>query len=428
MSMDQQRDKAIALVATLDTKGPETAYLKARIEQRGFSTLILDTGILEHRDPSAPEGQFPPEMIAAEGGADLQELRLLFSEKGTRNKGIRAMAEGSARLLSRLYREGRFRGVIGIGGAQGTEICTAAMRALPVGVPKIMVSTVASGKTPFGIYVGTRDLTIMHSVVDILGVNSWTRRILANAAGAITGMCDIDPLPEESGRPRIGITIYGQTTPGGMAVKAALEEKGFEVIAFHPNGTGGRAMEEMAIEHFLDGLLDLTPHELTDELFGGIHAGHPESSLSAGRVGIPRLLVPGVMEVMTMAEPETIPDAFRDHPRLPHNPHITLVRVSREQMIQLGRVLGERLNRSSGPVIVAIPRGGYSFYNRPGLLFHDPPADRAFVEVLKETLRRDIPVWELEGHINDPEFAQALVPLFLDMMEHAGVRGIGVPQ
>jgi uncharacterized protein (UPF0261 family) len=420
--MDQQRDKAIAIVATLDTKGPETAYLKTRIEQRGFSTLILDTGILEHRDPSAPEGQFPPEAIAAEGGANLQQLRLLFSEKGTRNKGIRAMAQGSARLLSRLYGEGRFLGVIGIGGAQGTEICTAAMRALPVGVPKIMVSTVASGKTPFGIYVGTRDLTIMHSVVDILGVNSWTRRILANAAGAITGMCDIDPLPEESGRPRIGITIYGQTTPAGMALRSALEEKGFEVIAFHSNGTGGRAMEEMAAEHLLDGLLDLTAHELTDELFGGIHAGHPERILSAGRAGIPRLLVPGAMDVITMAEPETIPDSFRDHPCLPHNPHITLVRVGKDQMIQLGRVLGERLNQSSGPVVVAIPRGGYSFYNRPGLLFYDPPADRALVETLKETLRSDIPVWELEGHINDPEFAQALLPLFLDMMEQVGIN------
>ncbi len=422
MSMYPQRDKVIALVATLDTKGPETAYLKARIEQRGFGTLILDTGILEHRDPLAPKGQFSAEAIAAEGGADLRELRLLSAEKGTRNKGIRAMAEGSARLLSRLYGEGRFQGVIGVGGAQGTEICTHAMRVLPIGVPKIMVSTVASGKTPFGIYVGTRDLTIMHSVVDILGVNSWTRRILANAAGAIAGMCDIDPLPEESGRPRIGITIYGQTTPGGMALRSALEEEGFEVIAFHSNGTGGRALEEMAAEHLLDGLLDLTPHELTDELFGGIHAGHPERILAAGLAGVPRLLVPGAIDVITMAEPETIPDSFRDHMRLPHNPHITLVRAGREQMIQLGRVLGERLNRSSGPVVVAIPRVGYSFYNRPGLLFYDPPADRAFVEVLRETLRSDIPVYELDGHINDPEFVQALVPLFLNMMETVGIN------
>ena len=425
--MDPIRDKIIAVIATLDTKGPEVAYLKSRIERQGFKTLILNTAILECRDEAAPECQFLPEEIAREGGVHLQELRLLCEEKGTRSKGIRAMAEGSARLLSRLYGEGRFRGVVGLGGAQGTEICTSAMRALPFGVPKVMVSTVASGKTPFGIYVGTRDLTIMHSVVDILGINSLTRRILANAAGAITGMCDLDPLEEESGRPRIGITIYGQTTPGGLALKAALEQQGFEVIAFHPNGTGGRAMEEMAVAHFLDGLLDLTPHELTDELFGGIHAGDPERILAAGRTGIPRLLVPGAMEVITMAEPETIPASFQDHPRLPHNPHITLVRAGRDQMIQLGRVLGERLNQSSGPVIVAIPRGGYSFYNRPGLLFYDPPADRAFVEVLKETLRSDIPVVELEGHINDPEFGQALLPLFLNMMEHVGVPGAGVP-
>jgi len=267
--MDPKQDKVIVLIATLDTKGPEAAYLKERIRQRGFGVLILDTGILEHRDPSAPQGHYSPETIAAEGGADLRELRLLFSEKGTRNKGIRAMAEGSALLLGRLYGEGRFQGVIGVGGAQGTEICTYAMRALPVGVPKLMVSTVASGKTPFGIYVGTRDLTIMHSVVDILGMNAWTRRILANAAGAIIGMCDIDPLPEEPGRYRVGITIYGQTTPCGMALRSALEAQGCEVIAFHSNGTGGRAMEEMAAEHHLDGLLDLTPHELTDELFGG---------------------------------------------------------------------------------------------------------------------------------------------------------------
>lgn len=423
--MDVNRDKTIAVIATLDTKGPEVAYLKSRIERQGFKTLILNTGILECRDPATPECQYMPDEIAREGGVNLQELRLLCAEKGRRSQGIRAMADGAARILKKLNEEGRFRGVIGVGGAQGTEICATAMRALPLGVPKVMVSTVASGKTPFGIYVGTRDLTIMHSVVDILGINSVSRRILANAAGAITGMCSIGPLEEGSGLPRIGITIYGQTTPGGLALKTDLEEKGFEVIAFHPNGTGGRAMEEMAVEHFLDGLLDLTPHEVTDELFGGIHAGPPERILAAGRAGIPRLLVPGAVDVITMAEPETIPETFRGQPRLPHNPHITLVRTSRDQMVELARVIGERLNQAGGPTAVVIPRGGYSFYNRPGLIFYDPEADQAFVEALKGTLRKDIPVWELEGHINDPEFVKELVPIFLDLMKQAGVYGKG---
>lgn len=421
--MESVREKTVAVIATLDTKGPEAAYLKSRIERQGFETLILNTAILECRDPAAPECQFFPDDIAREGGVDLPELRLLCAEKGTRNQGIRAMAEGSARILGRLYREGRFRGVVGVGGAQGTEICTAAMRVLPVGVPKVMVSTVASGRTPFGIYVGTRDLTIMHSVVDILGMNSLTRRILANAAGAITGMCGLEPLEEGPRRPRIGMTIYGQTTPAGLALKAALEEKGFEVFAFHSNGTGGRAMEEMAVEKALDGLLDLTGHEITDELLGGIHAGYAGRFSEAGRAGVPRLLVPGAVDVITMAEPETIPEPLKNQPCLPHNPHITLIRTSKEQMIRAARALADRLNQSAGPVAVAIPRGGFSFYNRPGLIFYDPEADRAFAETLQGILKKEIPVFALDGHINDPEFFQALVPLFLDLMDRAGLSG-----
>ena len=231
--------KAIALIATLDTKGPEAAFVKDRIESSGYETLILDTGILAQRDSSAPVPHVPADEIARQGGEDRADLIAKSAEKETRNRGIRAMAEGSAKILRQLFDDGRIGAVIGLGGAQGTEISTYAMRALPIGVPKVMVSTVASGQTPFGIYTGTRDITIMHSVVDILGLNSLTRRVLANAAAAVVGMAGAERLEDIPSRLRVGITLYGQTTPAGLAIKPQLESKGYEVFAFHSTGTGG---------------------------------------------------------------------------------------------------------------------------------------------------------------------------------------------
>jgi uncharacterized protein (UPF0261 family) len=327
------------------------------------------------------------------------------------------MAEGSTRVLKRLYEEGRFRGVLGLGGAQGTEICTSAMRALPLGVPKVMVSTVASGQTPFGIYTGTRDITMMHSVVDILGVNFLTRRILGNAAGAVVGMAEAALLEVENPRVKVGITIYGTTTPGGLAAKALLEDRGYEVIAFHPNGAGGSAMEELATEGSLDGLLDLTTHEVTDELFGGIHAGNSERLVAAGRAGVPRLLVPGSADFMTFAELGKVPKAYQGHPSVPHNPHITLVRANVDQMARLAIVVAERLNQSRGPAAVAIPARGFSFYNREDLIFFDAKANRAYSETLKARLSSHIPVYEFDVHINDPGFAAEIVPLLGGLME-----------
>lgn len=411
--------KTIAVIATLDTKGPEAAFLKDCIEQTGHKVLILDTGILEYRHPSAPEADISADEIAREGGEDRSLLASQSSEKGIRDRGVRAMAQGSAAILKHLYEEGRFHAVIGLGGAQGTEICTTAMRALPLGVPKVMVSTVASGQTPFGIYTGTRDLTIMHSVVDILGLNSLTRRILANAAGASVGMADVSSSADEGVQPRVGVTIYGTTTPGGLAIKRLLEERGYEVVTFHPNGTGGMAMEELAVEGFLDGLLDLTTHEITDELFGGIHASTANRLVSSGHAGVPRLLVPGSADFMTFAERERVPVEYRDHPFVPHNPHITLVRAGNDQMAQLARVVAERLNEAIGPVAVAIPLQGFSFYNRKGLVFFDRRANRTYVETLKGSLHSNIPVYEIDTHINDPEFAQAVVPLFDQLMQKA---------
>ncbi|MEE9612623.1 MAG: Tm-1-like ATP-binding domain-containing protein [Desulfatiglandales bacterium] len=417
--MSQKHEKAIAIIATLDTKGPEAGYVKSCIEDAGYGSLVLDTGILDRKDPSSPVPDISADEIAKEGGEDRMELVSRSSEKGIRDRGIRAMAKGSAQILSQLYKNGRIRGVVGLGGAQGTEICAAAMRALPLGVPKVMVSTVASGQTPFGIYTGTRDLTMMHSVVDILGLNSLTRRILANAAGAVVGMAEVSLQERESTRRRVGITIYGQTTPAGMAIKDLLESKGYEVFTFHSNGTGGQAMEELAVEGLLDALFDLSTHELSDELFGGIHAGDTERLLAGGLKGVPRLVLPGALDVITLREPETIPEVFRSQPFAPHNPHITLVRANAEQMTRLATVMAERLNQAVGPVAVAIPKGGFSFYNRDGLHFRDLEADKAFVHTLKSKLKPEIPIHEFEMHVNDPPFVTEIVSLFEAFLERA---------
>jgi uncharacterized protein (UPF0261 family) len=404
--------RVIAIIATLDTKGPETAFVRSQIEASGFGTLILDTSILERRNPENLHPQISANDIALEGGEDRADLIARSAEKETRNRGIRAMATGSARILRKLYDGGEICGVIALGGAQGTEISTCAMRALPLGVPKLMVSTVASGQTPFGIYTGTRDITIMHSVVDILGLNSLTRRVLANAAGAVVGMAQAKVLEDGEPRTRVGITIYGQTTPAALAIKPRLENMGYEVFAFHSNGTGGRAMEELAVENMLDVIFDLSTHEITDEIFGGIHAGDSQRLLAGGLRGIPRLVVPGALDLITLGEPESIPEAYKLQPSVRHNPHITLVRLTGEQMVRVAEVVGFRLNQAKGPVVVAVPSGGYSFYNREGLHFRDVEADRMFVETLRRILKPVIPIFEIESHVNDPPFVEKILSIF----------------
>jgi len=410
-------DKAIAIIATLDTKGPEAAFVKARIEQAGYPTVVLDTGILAPREAAGPPPDVSADQIAAEGGEERAELIAKSVEKETRNRGIRAMSRGSAKILRQLYDQGRICGVIGLGGAQGTEIGACAMRALPLGVPKMMVSTVASGQTPFGIYTGTRDLTIMHSVVDILGLNSLMRQVLSNAVGAVVGMVRSGPMEASSTSLKIGITLYGQTTPAALVIKPRLEARGYEVFAFHSNGTGGQAMEELAVEGLLDGLFDLSTHEITDEIFGGIHAGDANRLLAGGLKGIPRLVVPGGLDIITLRELEAVPEIYRHQPFVKHNPHITLVRLTIDQMIQVADAMAERLNQAFAPVIVAIPKGGFSFYNRDGLHFRNPEADQAFVRTLKAKLKPEIEICELDGHVNDSIFIEAILSKFERLMK-----------
>jgi uncharacterized protein (UPF0261 family) len=410
-------DKAIAIIATLDTKGPEAGFVKSRIEAAGFPTVLMDTGILERRDPAGPSPDISADRIAEEGGENRAELIAQSAEKETRIRGIRAMSKGSAKILRQLYDQDRICGAIGLGGSQGTEIGAYAMRALPLGVPKMMVSTVASGQTPFGIYTGTRDLTIMHSVVDILGLNSLMRQVLSNAVGAVVGMVRARTTEAPSTSLKIGITLYGQTTPAALVIKPQLEARGYEVFAFHCNGTGGQAMEEMAVEGQLDGLFDLSTHEITDEIFGGIHAGDANRLLAAGLKGIPRLVIPGGLDIITLRELEKVPEIYRHQPYVKHNPHITLVRLTREQMVKVANVMVERLNQATAPVIVAIPKGGFSFYNKDGLHFRDIEADEAFVQTLKAKLKPEIEICDLNGHVNDSIFIEAVLSIFERLMK-----------
>jgi uncharacterized protein (UPF0261 family) len=278
------------------------------------------------------------------------------------------------------------------------------MRALPIGFPKLMVSTVASGYAQFGTYVGTKDLLMMHSVVDILGLNLFSRMILSNAAGAIMGMVERGRKIDKSEKKQIGMTIYGTTTPGCMVAKAYLESKGFEVVAFHPNGTGGKAMEEMIEEGILNGVLDMTTHELTDELVGGLHRAGPNRLEGAGRKGIPQVVVPGSIDFIVTGPASSLPPEYRNRKYIAHNPSMSLVRTSSEEMKMVGKIMASKLNEARGPTIVMIPLRGFSYPNRKGEALYDEEGNQAFINTLKRDLK-GVKVIEVDAHINDPEFA-----------------------
>ncbi len=395
--MKKRSSKAILIIATLDTKGPETQYLKDLIQRSGFKALVMDTGIL---GAPAFESNLSRDEVAQAGGTQIEEL-IRNREKG---RAIQAMAEGSKKIVQQLYREGKIAGIVGLGGAQGTEIGTSAMRALPVGVPKLMVSTVASGYAQFGTYVGTKDLLMMHSVVDILGLNVFSRTILSNAAGAMMGMVEKRAKIEQPEKKQIGMTIYGTTTPGCMVAKAYLESKDLEVVAFHPNGTGGRAMEEMVGEGILNGVLDMTTHELIDELVGGLHRAGPNRLEGAGRKGIPQVVVPGSIDFIVTGPASSLPPEYRKRKYIAHNPSMTLVRTSSEEMKTVGKIMASKLNEARGPTIVMIPLRGFSYPNRKGEALYDEEGNQAFMKTLKRDLK-GVKVIEIDAHINDPEFA-----------------------
>jgi len=388
--------KTVALLGALDTKGVEYGFVKQCIEARGLCTLVIDSGVLG--EPRIP-ADVPREAVARAGGADLADLLA----KQDRGEAVAAMARGAAALVARLYAERRFDGIMALGGGGGTSVACAAMRALPLGVPKVMVSTVAG--TDVSGYVGVKDIVMVPSIVDVSGINRISREIFARAAGAICGMLQTEVPPGED-KPLIAASMFGNSTPCVEAAKAILEAAGFEVLVFHATGTGGRTMESLIEAGLIAGVLDITTTEWADELVGGVLTAGPTRLEATARHGVPAIVTPACLDMVNFWAPPTVPQKFQGRRFYPHNPNITLMRTTPDECRRLGEIVAEKLNLSRGPVSVLIPLRGWSMIDSPGGPFWWPEADRAFADALKTRLRPDIPVIEIDANVNHPEFAR----------------------
>jgi uncharacterized protein (UPF0261 family) len=411
-------DKPILLIATHDTKEAEARFLKSCIEANGNPVLVMDSGILA---PATGRVDISQKEVADRAGTPLEEALA----RGDKRECTEIMCRGAASLAKELLEEGRIFGVIGIGGAQGTEIASSAMRALPTGVPRLIASTVANGPHQFGFYVGTKDLTIMHTVSDLQGLNFLSKQILQNAAGAICGMVRHfeGRLPEPKGIP-VAMSMLGTTTPGALRAKQILERNGYEVVTFHQNGTGGIAMEDMISEGVFRAVLDLNLHEIGDRYVGGLHGAIRGDRLTAaGAMGLPQIVAPGSGNYTVQGSPESLTDDMRRRKHFNYNPHLTLVRLKPEELIEVAKEIADKLNRASGPVEVFIPLKGFSFPDREGLPHWEPEGNRVFIDALKKHLDDAIPLVELDAHINDADFIDPVIEAFMAMMADHNAKG-----
>jgi uncharacterized protein (UPF0261 family) len=407
--------KTIAIMATLDTKGEEVKYLKEQIEHRGKKVFIIDMGL--RGIPAAMPTDVTREMLAQASGSTMAVV-----EKKVRGEAIEIMVKGIAKVVRDLYNQGKFQGIMAIGGLDGALLASPGLRALPLGVPKFLLTPIAEGNEKFGTYIGTSDMIMMHSVVDILGINQISRKVFDNAVGAMVGMVDMNVVPRLEGRNVIAATMYGNTTPAVMRAKKVLEEKGFEVVVFHPNGTGGRAMEELIDEGLVNAVLDMTPHEIVDELFHGVHPGGPHRLEAAGKKGIPQVVVTGCLDFILMGPMASLPEEYKNRKMYFFNPAVTMVRMNHEEMVTVGRVMAAKLNKATGPTHVLIPLKGFCMYCHPGEPLYDPGGDRMLIESLKKHLDPRIPVQEVDAHINDPEFADTAAHCLMQLIEKAPVN------
>jgi len=408
-----QREPVVVLIGTLDTKGTEYAFVRDRLREQGVTVTVVDAGVL-----GAPgfDPDIPREEVARSGGADIRQL----VAAGDRGAAVTAMGEGGAAVVGRLHAAGQLDGVFGLGGSGGSSLFARAVRDLPVGVPKLLVSTVAAGDTRP--YVGSTDLTMMYSVVDIAGINSLSVRILTNAAAAIAGMARaqrsrVDAGPDSgagTGRPLIGATMFGVTTPAVTAARERLEALGYEVLVFHATGSGGDTMEALVRSGIITGVLDITTTELADELAGGICAAGPHRLEAAGALGLPQVVSLGALDMVNFGPRDSVPPRYADRTLLVHNASITLMRTSAGECAELGRRIARKLNGATGPLTLFVPLRGVSSVSVAGQPFHDPEADAALFDALRANLDPGVDVRYVETDLNDPAFAVAMADTFDD--------------
>ena len=403
-------ERTVLLVGTLDTKGAEYAYLRERLRLHGVESILADVGVNE---PVGAEPDLSRAQVGAEAGVDPAAL----AAAGDRGAAVTAMAGAAEALARRLWDEGRIGGVLAAGGSGGTAIATRAMRALPVGAPKLMVSTMAAGNTAD--YVGASDVTLMASVTDVAGVNSISGRILANAAAAMAGMLQAPAVELGEQRPLVGASMFGVTTPCVTAAREELEARGYEVLVFHATGAGGRAMEGLMESGFLQGVLDVTTTELCDDLVGGVLSAGPDRLEAAGRLGLPQVVSCGALDMVNFGARDTVPPQFEDRNLYVHNPSVTLMRTTPEESAELGRRIARKLSAATGPTALFLPLGGVSMIDAEGQPFHDPEADGALFDALREGLGGSVELVEMDCNVNDPEFAAAMAA---KLDEYLGAR------
>ena len=398
---------AVAIVGTLDTKGTEVAYLRDLLREAGMATLVIDAGSL---GTPGIDADVTREQVFTAAGTSLKSV-----QKGAdRGQAVTWAAEGAAKIVKRLHEEGQIQGVLGLGGSAGTTIGTATMRVLPYGVPKVMVSTLASGQVRH--YVGVRDICMIHSVTDICGLNRFTRKILANAAAAMVGMVQSKPITMNEEKPLIAATMFGVTTPCVEFARKPMEEGGFEVLVFHATGTGGRTMEAMIADGLIAGVLDITTTELADELVGGILSAGRDRLTAAAIRGVPQVISLGALDMVNFGPVDSVPKKFEGRRFYQHNANVTLMRTTPEENDRLGKEIAEKASAARGPTAILMPLKGVSAIDADGGPFWWPEADAALFQSIRNWVGPSVKLLEVDRHINDPAVAQIAAETLLAMI------------